>query len=161
MEGNISRDLKKWRKKAKLSQVQLADKVKVNRKTVSDWENAKKPEKWPKHINCLKLSDILQIKVTTEGIIENHINNMKANNTEESSQQNSDGEWYKKTIETLIHQNGNTVEKLTETVDKLHDRDQAEIEDLKNEKSLLWQDKTKSWEHIDTLTAHLQPPQHG
>lgn len=62
--------------------------------------------------------------------------------------------WYKKTIETLIHQNGSHV-------GKLHERDQAEIEDLRKEKEKLWDEKSKIWEHINVLTVNLKPPNNG
>lgn len=160
MESNISRDLKKWREKADLTQEELAEAVGVRRETVVHWENINKPEKWPKKQNCLRLSYILKVNVTPKGIIENNID-MKIEKEDHmnGSPSKDDKDWYKETIQILIHQNGNSVEKLTETADKLHVRDLAQIEDLKNEKSLLWQEKAKIWEHIDSLIVHLKPPQ--
>lgn len=157
MKGNINGDIKALRISKGWTQVQLAKLVGVNRKTVRQWEKGEGLNSSNEEL----LSHIFGVDLRQKGNTQSNINNMKAPKDDQSPDQHSDGEWYKKTIETLIHQNGNNVQKLNETVEKLHVRDQAEIEDLKKEKSLLWQDKAKAWEHIDNLTAHLQPPQNG
>lgn len=144
MKSDIKGDIARLRKEAGLSQQQLADKMRVNRAAIIKWE---KGTTYPRARNIRKLGNILGVTIPIKGIIEPQANmKIEKDNTEPTT---PDYQWYKKTIETLIHQNGNHV-------DKLHERDQAEIEDLKKEKSLLWDDKAKAWEHIDALTANLQ-----
>lgn len=156
MEGNIKDDIFRLRIEAGLSQKQLAVKLRVNRAAVIKWEAG---TTYPRARNLRKLGNIFGVTFDKKGIIEPTINMKIDKDPQKDEKAIDDGDlWYKKTIETLIHQNGNTVDKLHERVDKLHDRDQAEIEDLKKEKQKLWDEKSKIWEHIDVLTVHLKPP---
>lgn len=59
---------------------------------------------------------------------------------EKSSNQDSDAEWFKRTIETLIHQNG-------ETIHEFRLRSKDEIENLRGDKSRLF----------DMLAVYLKP----
>lgn len=144
IKSNLSKDILLWRKKKHLTQMQLAELLELNRKAVSDWEKGKTI---PHETNRLKLGDILGAKVTPDGITENHIDMKIDNSRPEKGNIQVDEDWYKQTINALIRQNGNSVEKLAETADKLHARDQAEI--------------SKAWGQVDKLTAYLHPPQNG
>lgn len=63
---------------------------------------------------------------------------------EDVADKESDSEWFKRTIETLIHQNG-------ETIHEFRVRSKDEIENLRLDKSKLF----------DLLSVQLKPPQNG
>ena len=64
--------------------------------------------------------------------------------TEHDMEIESDSEWFKRTIETLIHQNG-------ETIHEFRLRSKDEIENLRKDKITLF----------ELLTIQLKPPQDG
>lgn len=136
MEGNISGDIKKHRERMGLTQEQLADSLNINRKTVGEWESGKsKPNKTSRK----DLSNLFSAEVTLKGIKETHINNMKLENPEKLDNE----DWYKKTIESLIHMNGEGFKEFRESK-------KEEIEELK-------QDKIRLHQHLDKLITRVNP----
>ena len=66
MDNNFSKNLKKFRKRKKLTQLQLAKKIKVDRSTIAYWELGKND---PTLSNLIKLTEALEVDLIT--LIEN------------------------------------------------------------------------------------------
>lgn len=155
IKGNLSGDAKKWaedifkwRIKFGYTQEELAELVGLGPKAVGDWErDGKMPHKTTRKI----LSSIFNANVTSKGIIENDIP-MKVNEESNIPEEKPDQkDWYKKTIDNLIHTNGEAVRLNNETIRELKNRDRDEIEYIRIEKTKL----------IDVLVSHFKPPQNG
>lgn len=138
MKGDIKGDILRLRIQAGLSQQQLADKMRVNRAAIIKWE---KGTTYPRARNLRKLCNILGDIIPPKGINEAHINNMKVEKTEKAE---PDDDWYKKTIDSLIHINGEGYREFRESK-------KEEIEELKL-------DKVRLHEHVDKLITRVNPP---
>lgn len=62
---------------------------------------------------------------------------------------NNDDEWYRKTIDNLIHQNGEAMKLNKDTIKEFAVRDKEEINSLKTDKDKL----------LDVLVSHFKPSQ--
>lgn len=114
MKGNIVGDIATHRKRLGWTQEELADKLGVNRKTIIGWEGGKPVGKR----NKAKLCNLFGDNASTKGVIKPDIS------------QDSDEEWYRTSIQSLIAQNGLFMEKFTS-------RTEDQIEDLKKDKGWL------------------------
>lgn len=134
LKSNISSDVLKWRREAGYTQQELADLLDVNRKAVIEWETGKKI---PNKTSRQKLSNIFNQKVTQKGISETNTD-MKKDKESDSSE----GEWYKKTIDSLIQQHETIIDKYTIRTDR-------QIDGLEQDKVELW----------GLIRIHMKPPQ--
>lgn len=121
-----------------MTQLELADTLSINRKTVIEWE---KGIKIPNKTSRSKLSNLFGVTVTAKGITENHID-MKNKKGEQAAEATGEEEWYKKTIDSLIDQHESIIEKYTTRTDK-------QINSLENDKINLW----------DLVKTHVKPTQ--
>lgn len=126
MEGNINEDIKNSRERLGLTQEEMADTLGINRKTIGEWESG---QSTPNKTSRRKLSNLFGVEITAKGIAKTHISNMKI---EKPQQLDSETDWFKKTIETLIHQNG-------ETILEFRVRSKDEIENLRGDKAKLFE----------------------
>lgn len=124
IKSNLSRDIKAWRIKSGYSQQELADLVGLGVKAVGDWERHGKVP----HPDTRKLlSDIFKAKVTSKGIIEHHISDMKVNNEENGPTKVDIEEWLRKQVETLIQTKGEYINVHREVWDELkEDKDKID-----------------------------------
>jgi transcriptional regulator with XRE-family HTH domain len=145
MEGNLKGDIKTQRELTGLTQEELSGKLKVNRKTVGEWESG---ESTPNKTSRRKLSNFFGVEFTAKGIAKPHINNNSIMKIQKDvPPEPEDKNWYKKTIDALIHINGEGIKEFRESK-------KEEIEELKR-------DKIRLHQHVGDLITKVNPPHNG